>query len=364
MKVCFIAPADNYHIKKWCNWFVGRGHQVHIISFTDGSLDGVYIHKISTSIKPDSKDLDKIKYLFHSFEVRKLVQKIKPDIVNVHYATSYGTVAALSGLKGYVLSLWGSDIYDFPQKSIFHKELLKYSLNCAGYIFSTSKVMALEAKKYTKKNIEITPFGVDITLFNPDKKNRSYETDGIIRIGTVKALTPKYGIDVLIRAVGILSKNRKYLPIHLEIAGKGENEKQYKTLAQNLGIDNLIKWHGFVSQTTVAEIWANLDIAVIPSILESESFGVSAVEAQACGVPVIISDIPGLMEATKPGDTSIVVERGNAKELATQIENLINDSERRHKIGKRAREFVAQKYEIDYCFMNIEKLFGDILRGK
>lgn len=69
------------------------------------------------------------------------------------------------------------------------------------------------------------------------------------------------------------------------------------------------KWCKYFKEQAACES-ANMDCAIIPS--ESESFGISAVEAQACSCPVIISDIPGLMEATNPGVTSLVVLRGNA----------------------------------------------------
>lgn len=364
MKICFIAPANNYHTQKWCKWFCKRGHQIHVISFTEGSLDDAIVYVVKTSAKPDSNDSNKLKYLLHAREIKRLVDKIKPDIVDVHYASSYGTVTALSGVKRYVLSLWGSDVYDFPKKSILHKCLLKFSLKKAEYIFSTSKAMADEARKYTDKKIDITPFGVDTELFSPDKCVRSYESDGVIRIGTVKALTPKYGIDCLIKAFALFAESRKNSSVRLEIAGKGEYEEQYKKLAHDMGIGDFIIWHGFVTQEKVAEIWANLDLAVVPSVLESESFGVSAVEAQASGTPVIISDIPGLMEATIPEVTSIVFGRGNEKELASKIERLVNDSNLRHDMQKKARQFVVEKYEIDKCFIEVEQLFDKIIKGK
>ncbi len=362
MKICFIAPANNYHTQKWSKWFDKRGHQVYVISFTEGSIEDVVVYVVRTGARPDAKDSSKLKYLLHAREIIRLVDKIKPDIVNVHYASSYGAVTALSGLKGYVLSLWGSDVYDFPKKDILHKYLLKFSLKKAEYIFSTSKAMADEARRYTNKGIDITPFGVDIELFNPNKRVRSYESDGVIRIGTVKALTPKYGIDCLIKAFALFIQSRKADSVRLEIAGKGECEEQYKRLAHDIGIEDFIIWHGFVTQEKAAEIWANLDIAVVPS--ESESFGVSAVEAQASGTPVIISDIPGLMEATMPEVTSIVFGRGNEKELANIIERLVNDSDCRHEMQQRARQFVSERYEIHKCFSEVEQLFDKIIRGE
>lgn len=355
MKICFLAPANNYHTKKWCKWFTENGNEVHVVSFIDAEIKNVSVHFVETGVSTESGDSQKIKYLLKAKEVKRIVNEINPDIVNAHYATSYGTVAAISGLKGYILSVWGSDVYDFPQKSPLHKAMLKFSLAKAKYIFSTSKAMAIETNKYTNKKIEITPFGVDMDLFNPNKKDslKNINADGQFVVGTVKALTPKYGIDYLIKAVSIVKYEHPEIPIFLRIAGRGEKEAEYKKLAIVEGIDDITTWLGFISQEDAAKEWANMDLAIIPSTLESESFGVSAVEAEACGTPVIISDIPGLMEATWPGQSSFVVERKNERALANAIVSLFYDEEKRKSMAIAGHEYVESRFEVNSCFKAI-----------
>ena len=355
MKICFIAPADNYHTVKWCNWFHGCGHDIHIVSFTGSAIDGVTVHSLNTGIDVHGSDFSKLKYLKYAGKVKQIVGQINPDVINVHYATSYGTVVALSGLKGYALSVWGSDIYDFPNRSILHKAMLKFSLSRAKYIFSTSDAMAEETQKYIKKKIEITPFGVDMELFSPDKRDRD-TFDGKFVVGTVKALTPKYGIEYLLKAVAIIKNEYPQIPIKLRIAGKGSHEEVYKDLALSLGIDDITTWLGFIPQERAAREWANMDVGIVASILDSESFGVSAVEAQACGTPVVISDVPGLMEATSPGQTSVVVPRRDEKALADAIIKLYKDPNLRKKLGTEGRRFAEENYELNQCFEKIYKL--------
>lgn len=356
MKICFIAPADNYHTIKWCNWFRGRGHEIHVVSFAYSEIDGVTVHSINSNVDVHGSDFGKLKYLKYAGSVKRIVEQIKPDVINVHYATSYGTVVALSGLKGYVLSVWGSDIYDFPRKSLFHKSMLKFSLSRAKYIFSTSNAMAEETRKYTKKKIEITPFGVDTELFSPNKRNRDLSDVDFV-VGTVKALTPKYGIEYLLKAVAMIKNDYPQIPIKLRIAGKGSHEKEYKSLAISLEIDDITTWLGFIPQEQAAKEWANMDVAIVPSICES--FGVSAVEAQACSTPVIISDVPGLMEATSPEQTSMVVPRKDEKALAEAIVNLYENPMMRENMGNEGRRFVGENYELNQCFEKIYKLLID-----
>lgn len=362
MKICFLAPANNYHTQKWVRYFADHGHEVTVLSLTDGKIEGAQVYWLNANTSSRASDLSKLKYLFQFRKIKQLVHEIKPDIINAHYASSYGTLAALAGLKNHIVSVWGSDVYDFPRKSIFHKKMLEYSLNSASYIFSTSHAMAKETRKYTDKKIYITPFGVNMDLFNPDKRNR--ENDGKFIIGTVKKLEPKYGIDYFLKAVKLVKEQRPDIPLEVRIAGNGSHEEEYHQLAEELGISPIVKWLGFIPQEQAAVEWANMDCGIIFSESESESFGVSAVEAQAAGIPVIISDIPGLMEATDPGVTSIVVPRKNIGMLAAQIIKIYENPKSMTNMANEGRQYVESHYELDHCFREIGRLFQEIKRNK
>lgn len=360
MKICFVGPANSAHLVKWANWFSEHGHEVYVVSFVLEKIENVTVYSLSTRLTGRENDFLKIKYLFEGKKIKRLIDRINPDIINVHYATSYGATVALSGVKGYILSVWGSDVYDFPNKSILHRKMLEYSLNKAKYLFSTSQAMADESKKYTDKKFIITPFGVDVGLFNPEKRYRE-EDDKDFIVGTVKTLKPKYGIEYLLKAVALIRQREPAVPIKVRIAGDGPNADKYKQYARNLGVN--VTWLGFISQEKAAKEWANMDVAVIPSTSESESFGVSAVEAEASGVPVIISDVPGLMEATKPGISSIVVQRSNEISLAEAILELYNAPEKRYKMGNAGRQYVLENYSLNECFSGVNSIFEQIRSG-
>lgn len=363
MKLCLIAPADNYHIQKWSSWFTKRGHEVHVVSFTKCVLEGATVHWLNVLTDVKSSDIRKILYLSKAREIRRAVKEIAPDVISVHYATSYGTAVALSGIRKYALSVWGSDIYDFPRKSCIHKYMVKYSLSRASYLLSTSQAMAKEAEKYTKKSILITPFGVDMEMFSPALRNRRNDDQNFI-VGTVKGLEPKYGIDIFLQSAAVVHQLRPDIDLKLHIAGKGTHEKKYKQLAHELGLSDITKWLGFISQKQAAQEWANMDVAVIPSTKNSDSFGVSAVEAQACGIPLIISDIPGLMEATSPGNSCICVPRQNIQLLAKAIIQLYDDIDLRRCMGITGRNFAKDHYELNHCFQYIEKIFLKMIDEK
>lgn len=359
MKICFLAPANNYHTQKWVRYFVDQGNEVSVLSLTKGEIDGAKVYWLNANTGSGASDFAKLKYLLQFHHIREIINEIKPDIINAHYASSYGTLAALAGLKNHIVSVWGSDVYDFPRKSIFHKKLLEFSLNSARCIFSTSNAMAEETRKYTKKNIFITPFGVDMDLFNPEKRERI--DDGKFIIGTVKKLEPKYGIDYFLKAVSIVKEKRPDIPLEVRIAGNGSHELQYHQLAKELGIENIVKWLGFISQEKAAKEWANMDCGIIYSESESESFGVSAVEAQAAGIPVIVSDVPGLQEAVNPGTSAAVVLRGKSELLAEKIIELYETPDKRVDMGKIGREYVKEHYELNKCFQRVVGYYAQLL---
>lgn len=309
----------------------------------------VNLRIVDTSADERATDGKKLAYLGASKRVREILAELKPDVVHAHYATSYGLLAALACERPYYLSVWGSDVYDFPRKSFLHKAMLQFSLLKAGALLSTSRAMAEECRKYTHKRFGITPFGVDMELFSPAKRELH---DGFV-IGTVKTLERKYGIDSMLRGCALLHDKRPDLDVRVRIAGKGSLENDLHELGSFLGMDDYLTWLGYIPQQEAAREWASFDVACIESESESESFGVSAVEAQASGTPLVISDIPGLMEACNGGQTAIVTPRRNPEELARALEKLADDPLRRARMGANGRAYVEQAYEVDACFKRV-----------
>lgn len=353
-KILFLAPATNYHTKKWCDFFQGQKYEVHVISLTNGEIPNVNVHCIMSSEKTDRSDIQKIGYLWSVSRINQIYDDIRPDIVSVHYATSYGILAALSKIKKYSLSVWGTDVYAFPKKSMFHRALVKYSLKKASILLSTSKAMSEECRALTNKKFYITPFGVNMDIFNPSRRDKKSED---FVISNMKSLSPEYGTDVLLRSIREVINQYPKLHLRVYIAGDGPSALEFKKLSSDLGLDKYVFWLGLVPQETVVHYLVNSDIAVIPSY--RESFGVSAVEAQACGIPVIISNIDGLKEATSPGVTSVVFETGNYKALSSAIIDLYVNKSKREEMGQRARDFVVRNYEYKECFERIEKILNN-----
>lgn len=336
MKVVLLSSANSIHTQRWANALVSRGVEVYLLSIhraLDGFDDRVNVHLLPITAPWG--------YISSSVALKKILARIQPDIVNVHYASGYGFLARLVGFKPTLLSVWGSDVYDFPEKSFFHRWLLKGNLKSATAIASTSHCMAKKtAETFQHKQVFITPFGIDEAIFFP--KTLEHDNSTIV-IGTVKTLKHVYGIDTLIKAFALVVQ--QYLGSHnlvLEITGGGPDMVALKNLAKSLGISEIVMFRGTVPHHQVVEHLNRLDIYV--ALSRYESFGVAILEASACEKPVVVSDADGPAEVTLDGQTGFVVPKENPQKATEAILKLVYDKKLRREMGKHGRMHALENY--------------------
>lgn len=358
MKICYLSDADSYHTKKWCKFFAQSGHDVHIISFTKANIKEVKVHYINSLADRHSNRISKLGYIFSLNKIRHIINDIQPDILHAHRATGYSFLGSLIKFNPFIISVWGSDVYEFPNRSILHKKFIKYVLNKPDYIFSTSNSMKKRVKQFTNKNCLITPFGVDLNVFKP---NNQGPLNNEIIIGTVKTLEKKYGIKYLINAFAKIKKMYKNKNIKLIIAGDGSERNKLEKLTKDLNINDKVDFLGFIKQKQVVKVFNHMDIAVFPSIYDSESFGVAAVEAQACKTAVIASNVGGLPEATNPNYSSLIVPPKDVKALVNALSHLIDDPEKRKQMAENGLDYVKRNYNINDNFKEVENFYYSII---
>lgn len=346
MRIFILSDANSIHTKRWITSLCKYNIEIFLFSFRDDvgnyyssfsnlKFFGCHIHSQETFF-------EKAKYLTFLQILKRKILEFAPDILHAHYASSYGLLGALTNFHPYVVSVWGSDIYDFPRKTLLHNRILRYILFKADNVLSTSHVMANETSKYTDKNIEITPFGVDTSLFK--KIDIEKEEEKLI-IGNVKSLSCIYGIDILIEAFSIVSKQNPNINLKLEIVGDGPDKDKLKALTLSLGISNQVCFVGRVENNTLPRYYSRFSVAVFPSV--SESFGVVAVEAMACECPVVTSDADGFTEVVVDGQTGFIVPKKDIENTAKAIQRFIDNPELRPLMGRKGRERVLKLYNWD-----------------
>jgi L-malate glycosyltransferase len=369
LKILLLADISSEHTQKWALGLASSGISVGIFSLNRAQFDWFSAHPNIKILDLGEEKLDgrsfleKINYITTIRRVRKAIAEFKPDILHAHYASSYGLLGALSRFHPYLISVWGADVFDFPKQSPLHKKIFKFNLKKADRILSTSYIMKEETKKYTSKKIDVTPFGVDVIIFHGGKAQCEFSAGDII-VGSVKSLEKKYGTDVLLTAFSIATKKKPDLNLKLLLVGSGSQDAKLKQLAIDLGINEKVKFAGKVPHDRIADYHRTIDIFVSVSVDDSESFGVSAVEACACEKAVIVARTGGLKEVIVENETGFVVEPNNPEETASAIIRFAEDGELRKEFGLRARKRVLAEYNWNENLKKMISIYGEVVKGE
>ena len=366
MKVLLLADPSSVHSIKWANSLSERGIKISLFGFSTYQKS-VYNHEIaitSLNIKPhkiarSNMYLYKSIYLISTFHLRRILKSFKPDIIHAHYASSYGFLGRIINFHPYFISVWGSDVFEFPQKSSITKRVFKYNLNGADKIFSTSRIMAKELSKYTEKKIEVIPFGIDLNRY---KHLSEYKhPDNSFVIGTVKALESIYGIEYLIKAFKLIKDKHSQVDVKLLVVGEGSQEKKLKELCKELHIEKNVEFTGKVSIEKLTSYYNQMDVAVFLS--RRESFGVAVLEASACELPVVVSNVGGLPEIIENNFTGFVVEKENPERAASAIEKLLLEPDLRKQMGINGRKRVEKFYNWNDNVEQMVNIYSGLLNG-
>jgi L-malate glycosyltransferase len=358
LKIALLAGISSIHTTRWANALSEKGYDVHLITQHHGG--DVICKKVKVHYLPfhGSKG-----YFLNLFFLRNFLKQVKPDLLHAHYASGYGTLGRLSNFHPYILSVWGSDVYDFPYESSIKMRVLQKNLKAADLIASTSHVMVKQTQKICDglSKIYVTPFGVDIKSFKPSDLAKNKDT---ITIGTVKALLYKYGIDTLIKGFAevrnSLAKSDRHTAskLRLLIVGGGEDRGSLERLVDSLNISYVTEFAGAVPYALVPDYLNKLDIYIAASRLDSESFGVAILEASACALPVIVSNVGGLPEVVEADVTGKIVERDDHFALAKAIEQLVTEESLRKSMGQAGLKRVLDHYTWETSISIMESVYA------
>jgi glycosyltransferase involved in cell wall biosynthesis len=359
MRLLWLADANTAHTERWVNALADRGHEILLFSLTNplpGRLPartGVRLETAGLSSELAYSAEGGARKLWYASALPKIAalqRRFRPHVSHAHYASSYGVLGMLAQLRPRVLSIWGADVYNTPHRSVLHRWIISRSIRSADMVLSTSYIMREQGLRLCRREIDVLPFGIDTSAFAPAATGSRTSTV----IGTVKSLEDKYGIDVLLHAFASLRRERASAALHLLIVGGGSLEHALKELAQSLGIAPAVTFAGRVPYARAPEMHNSLDIAVFPSVEDSESFGVSVIEAQACARPVVVSRVGGLPEVIIEGETGLIVPPRDARALASAIGLLLDDPARAAAMGLAGRRHVTANYDLGACVDTLE----------
>jgi len=214
--------------------------------------------------------------------------------------------------------------------------------------------------RYPQKLVEI-PFGIDTEAFKPCERSAGLlneygiSTDDrvLLFVGALDRAHYFKGVSVLLKALAEhLTEDR----IKLVIVGDGDMRAEYEAQARALKISDRVKFAGFVVGSVLPALYALAHVVVLPSTDSSEAFGMVLVEAQACGTPVVASDLPGVRSVFEEGVTGMRARAGDAKDLARAIAHILNASDY-STWRARARERAERLYSSEGEVHALQELF-------
>lgn len=225
----------------------------------------------------------------------------------------------------------------------------------AFHAISESTRDDLVARGVPAGRIRVIHPGVDSAHFRPDPNVSRTSPPSFLYIGRLKRYK---GVDVALRALAVARVRRPDL--RLAIAGRGDFLGDLQRLAASLGLQDAVRFHGFVTEeeklTLLRSAWAN----VFPS--PKEGWGITIVEAAACGTPSLASDSPGLRDSVRDGHTGILVPHGDATALGERMVQLAEDPVLVERLGAAARRF-AEGLTWDAAAAATETHLLDIISG-
>lgn len=201
-------------------------------------------------------------------------------------------------------------------------------------VVSDSTLNEFIERKFDKKNFTIIPNAINQDAF-PMKVGEKNDIPTITYFGRLK----KYkSVDHLLKAFAVVRK--KHHNIKLDIMGKGDFREVLEKLSKQLKIDDVTKFHGFVSETDKSKLLSSSWAMVNTSM--KEGWGITNIEANACGTPVLSADVPGLRDSVKSGQSGLLYQYANIKELAEIINKIIEDKTLRQKLSQGAVEWAKE----------------------
>jgi len=337
-KICYIHEGNNIYDYRFLEHLVRR-YKVYLLTFYKGRLmcpEGVEVRKLWDPPYPPSlvfvsTFLFGVWVLLRTLVLNLNVRRIKPNVVNAHWLTTYAFYCAIIKLFNrrlpLIVTVWGSDIFIDPTKCRIFKFMAKFSLRMADAVIVDSlaqKKACIELGCSSNKIYDF-PWGVDLTRFNREvsgveiRRRLGWESNYVVI--SVRNHEPVYNVECLIQAIPSVIKNEP--KARFIIGGSGSLSGRLEKIVKELGVEEYVHFTGKIPYENMPTYLAAADIYVSTSLSDGSS--ASLMEAMACGLPVIVTDLPANHEWVVHGENGYLVPLCQPNSLSSRILLLLHD---------------------------------------
>ena len=281
-----------------------------------------------------------------------VLHKIKADHVHNHIGDQSGTVtmlaAKLAGIE-YSITFHGWPVFFDAKYSRIKEKVRGAKFTRAISYFCQSQLMMFSECD------DPTPFKIVHCGLSIANYRYRAPREAVTTLFCAARLSPEKGIAFLIRALkGLIDEGNT---IELRLAGDGPSREQLEILSNDLGVAANVKFLGFLSEDEIIGELETADLFVLPSFIEGVP--VSAMEAMAIGVPVVVTNIAGTGELIEGGQTGVLVPPSDTQALIDAILRLIRDYQFRLQAAERARQKVVDEFDVDKETAKLSKYFQE-----
>lgn len=289
------------------------------------------------------------------------LRRLDADVVHVHMPNPVGELAALVSARGRpVVVSYHADIVRQARFMALYRPLAGACLDRAAALVVGSRALLGTSPLVAPRSAraQVVPYGVDVERLRPDAVSAEQREAVRRRYGTPLVLA--VGRLVYYKGYEDLIEAARGLDASLVIVGGGPLEEHLRELAA--GVPN-VHLAGPVSEDSLREHLAAADCFAMASNSRAESFGVATLEAQAMGVPAVVTDVgTGTVEAIEPGETGLVVAPGRPADLRAAIASILRDPARAAAMGRAARERAVARHSLPEQAARIRQIYDEIVR--
>jgi glycosyltransferase involved in cell wall biosynthesis len=292
--------------------------------------------------------------------LRRALWSIRPDVLHAHFLTRYGWAARLSGFRPYVITVWGSDVFVTPRSSPHARLWAGRTLSNAALVTAVSADLARAAVDLgaPPERIQIVQFGVDPQEFKPgtasDTLRSRWGLEGRRVVFSPRALRPIYRHEVAVRATALLPDDVTLLLVDWQ--PNAEYRAELVRLIDELELGGRVRFVPPIPHEDLADYYRLSDVVV--SLPTTDAFPVTALEAMACGTPLVMGELPSAHEGLDGVDAGAIVAGDDpiavAAAIRTRLEFAPSD---RSALGERLRARAIERGDMRRNLLEMEGLY-------
>lgn len=342
MKIIYFSLDYTPHDHRFLSALSESGHQVYYVRLQQGARqtesrpvpENIRIVQWTGGKKLfEWKDLLKL-----TFDFRRVTREIQPDLIHAGPIQTCALIAILSGFRPVLTMSWGFDLMKDIYRGWWWRFATRYTLKRSTYFTSDAHVTRDKAVDYGMDPAKtvVFPWGVDLEHFKPQPVPR---TSSGFTLFCNRSWELNYGVDVLARAFVKVAQQRP--EVSLLLLSGGSQGPVIRQILSNGGVLDQVTFAGQIGNADLPRFYQMADLYLSASHVDGSS--VSLMEALACGLPCLVSDIPANREWVREGENGWLFKDGDHDELAAKIIQALELREQLPEIGQCARATAEQK---------------------